>query len=108
MDLVNSSLLNTLAWCKRGWIIDCGNLTLEFNFYKVRIKYVNYLRRHGKFGFKDNIPTLQNQWCMVYMIGHLSQKNIYILHWLNMDNSNRIKIKWIALNLMGFKQQNLS
>jgi hypothetical protein len=52
--------------------------------------------------------TLQNQWCMVYMIGHLSQKSIYILHWLNMDNSNGIKIKMIALNLMGFKQQNLS
>ncbi len=32
--------------------------------------------------------TLQNQWCMVYMIGHLSQKNIYMLHELNMDNSS--------------------
>jgi hypothetical protein len=25
---------------------------------------------------------------MVYMIGHLSQKNIYMLHELNMDNSS--------------------
>jgi hypothetical protein len=30
-------------------------LTFEFNFYEVRIKYVNYLRKDGKFGFKDNI-----------------------------------------------------
>jgi len=52
--------------------------------------------------------TLQNQWCMVYMIGHLSQKSIYILHWHNMYNSSGISIKWIALNLMGLKQQNLN
>jgi len=49
---------------QRGWIIDCENLALEFNFYEVRIKYVNYLRRGGKFGFKDNIPNITKP--MVY------------------------------------------
>ncbi len=41
-----------------------GILALEFNCYEVRIKCVNYLRRDGKFGFKDNIPNITKP--MVY------------------------------------------
>jgi hypothetical protein len=41
-----------------------GILALEFNFYKVKIKYVNYLRSDGKFEFKNNIHNITKP--MVY------------------------------------------
>ncbi len=56
-----------------------GILTLEFNFYEVRIKYVNYFRRDGKFGFKDNIPNITKP--MVYGVHDwtfITKEHLYI------------------------------
>jgi hypothetical protein len=56
-----------------------GILTLEFNFYEVRIKCVNYFRKDGKFGFKDNIPNIIKP--MVYGVHCIISLNITKLHW---------------------------